>query len=90
MARKSISCLRNHRIRHNNDFPPCQFVVVCAVRNTRLEEEQSQTCGPYDCFSAALGCKFAQESVHMKLHGVLANVQAVGNGLVGKSLSEQL
>jgi hypothetical protein len=59
-------------------------------KKARSEEEQSQTRGSYDRFSAALGCKLAQDSIDMKLYGVLADVQAVGNCLVGESLSEQL
>jgi hypothetical protein len=56
----------------------------------RSEEQPPQTGGTDHSLRAALGPKFAHDGIDMEFNGVLTDVEAIGNGLVGQSLSHKL
>jgi len=56
----------------------------------RSEEEPSQTGGTDNGLRAALGTKFAHDGIDMEFDGVLTDVEAIGNSLVGQSLGYKL
>src|SRR5262249_25151671 len=81
--------------------PPFNKILSRAKQNTpsgrggprekvRLEEEEAQTGGADDCLCTALRTQFAENGVDVEFDSVLADVQAVGNGLIGKTFGKEL
>ena len=76
---------------------PAKLAGVIAVRmralartSTRLEEEEPQTGGADHGLRPALRPQFAQDGVDVELDGMLADVQAVSDGFIGETFSQEL
>jgi hypothetical protein len=66
-----------------------QVSETCGVWG-RLEGDEAEAGGLDDGFGAALGVEFAEDGVDVEFDGMVADVEAKGDGFVRQSFSEQV
>jgi hypothetical protein len=59
------------------------------VAQASLEGNKTEASGLYHRLGAALGVEFAEDGVDVEFDGVVADVEAEGNSLVGQPFGQQ-
>jgi hypothetical protein len=65
--------------------PTARMARVSPGKKARSERQDTYTHGPHHSLSATLGVELFHEGIDVKLDGVFANLQAVGDNFVGEA-----